>query len=1186
MPTLAMTFDVYARDRASATFARIGTSAEGAGLKAESSAKRMKHFAEAVGAIAVLEVGKKMIEAAGNFQQGTNVLVTAAGESVKNLGMVRKGIMDISVGTGTPLKDLTDGMYQVEKAGFRGGAGLTILKAAAQGAREEGANLSTVTSAMTSTMQSYHLPASKSVMVMNELKAAAGESKTTMEEFAGSLSTVLPIASANHISFAQVAGSLATLTQHGTSAKDATHELAATIRNLAAPNMVAIKEMGQLGISSQDVSSKLGQRGVAGSLNYLSETVLRKMGPSGKVLLNTFLQSQSAGQGVTTMLGAMTPATRALAEQFIHGSITSKGWVKALGGMTPQQASLARQFAVAENKSKGFNAAIRAGMPGSQTYTEAIKKMTGGAIGLNTTLQLTGESTKGTTERIKVVAKAFSQGGKDVSGWASTQKLFNVQMDMLKERVQVIAVQIGTALIPKVLTVAKAFGSLLDWIQKNSKWLKPLAANALLFAAGIVVITKAMNGWKAAQEALNAVFKANPFGLAIAAVSALAVGIIYLYNHNKTFHDDVVRKWNSIKILIHNAWNQYIKPALESFSNYITGTVVPAVSKFWTNTVKPTFLAIGGWIASTWTKTIWPALKAFAGWITGTVAPAISSFWTHIVRPTFQAIGGWIAKTWTGTILPALRSFAGWVTGTMVPTISNFWNKTVKPTFASIGKWIALTWNLVIKPALAVFGAFIKDVLIPIIKLLYNAAVKPILTAVGAVFVTAWKVVIKPALTAWVAFFNNVLFPVIRFLWNYVAKPVFKLLVSGFLALVSTIIHGAATMFGWVPGVGPKLRDAAAKFDTFKNDVNRALGGVLSRSVTVTATASFRVGTGSTALNTQNVANKLKGMGLAYGGPVQMPGAPDGVDAIPLMGMKDEHMWTTAETKAVGGHSAMFRLRSAALRGELRGYSGGGPIVHPRTLGLGQFRTGAHAADQALGALATGLGAGIGRLVKDAIAAAKAAASGGGGTWHGSMPAGGAVTRWASTISRVLRELGGPAGALYGIEHLISAESGGNPNAINLTDSNARAGHPSRGLMQTIPTTFAAYAGPYRSRGIYDPLANIYAGTNYAHRNYGWSMLAGGGRHTNSGAYLGYDEGGVARGKGWMPKHTIAPERVLAPHMTKTFDKLVMLLERNGAAALANGRGPLVHVDRVDATVDLELIARHAEFRERRGSFS
>lgn len=98
---------------------------------------------------------------------------------------------------------------------------------------------------------------------------------------------------------------------------------------------------------------------------------------------------------------------------------------------------------------------------------------------------------------------------------------------------------------------------------------------------------------------------------------------------------------------------------------------------------------------------------------------------------------------------------------------------------------------------------------------------------------------------------------------------------------------------------------------------------------------------------------------------------------------------------------------------------------------------------------------------------------------------GDAVSRWTPQVKTVLKQLGLPMSDLALILHRIKVESGGNPKAINLWDSNAKAGYPSQGLMQTIPQTFAAYAGPYRSRGITDPLASIYAGVNYATHRYG-----------------------------------------------------------------------------------------------------
>jgi hypothetical protein len=97
---------------------------------------------------------------------------------------------------------------------------------------------------------------------------------------------------------------------------------------------------------------------------------------------------------------------------------------------------------------------------------------------------------------------------------------------------------------------------------------------------------------------------------------------------------------------------------------------------------------------------------------------------------------------------------------------------------------------------------------------------------------------------------------------------------------------------------------------------------------------------------------------------------------------------------------------------------------------------------------------------------------------------GSGVAQWAADVARVLGMLGLPSAYLPLVLYQMQTESGGNPNAINLTDSNAAAGDPSRGLMQTIMSTFLAYnTGPFAGRSIYDPLANIYAALNYAMHN-------------------------------------------------------------------------------------------------------
>lgn len=106
------------------------------------------------------------------------------------------------------------------------------------------------------------------------------------------------------------------------------------------------------------------------------------------------------------------------------------------------------------------------------------------------------------------------------------------------------------------------------------------------------------------------------------------------------------------------------------------------------------------------------------------------------------------------------------------------------------------------------------------------------------------------------------------------------------------------------------------------------------------------------------------------------------------------------------------------------------------------------------------------------------------------LQAAGGSGRWSETVTAVLRELGMySSGNLSNVLKAIQKESGGNPNAVNNWDINAKNGNPSKGLLQVIKTTFDAYAGKYKSKGQLDPYANIYAAVRYASSRYGsgWS---------------------------------------------------------------------------------------------------
>ncbi|RSM35481.1 transglycosylase, partial [Amycolatopsis balhimycina DSM 5908] len=123
-----------------------------------------------------------------------------------------------------------------------------------------------------------------------------------------------------------------------------------------------------------------------------------------------------------------------------------------------------------------------------------------------------------------------------------------------------------------------------------------------------------------------------------------------------------------------------------------------------------------------------------------------------------------------------------------------------------------------------------------------------------------------------------------------------------------------------------------------------------------------------------------------------------------------------------------------------------------------------------------------------------------------SSPPPGNVQQWIQEALKALQAAGIPVtdADIPKIWAIIQHESGGNPNAINNWDSNAAAGHPSKGLMQCIDSTFNAHKLPGHDN-IYSPVDNIIAGVRYSFDRYGGlDNVPGIKAMAHGGAYRGY----------------------------------------------------------------------------------
>lgn len=575
------------------------------GTKAEGMAATMgKVGAGVVAAGAGIAIAS--IKMAGDFQANMTKLVTSAGEVPKVLqDVVEPGIQKLAVETATSTKQLSDGMYIVESAGFHGAQGLQVLSAAAEGARAEQTDLKEVADAVTSALRDYGKGSDQAALYTSKLVAAVGAGKANFGEFTGALHSVLPVASAAKISLDDILGAMASMTVHGMSAEQSAQNLAHTIGHLQTVTAPQAKELALLGINARQLSDDLSTKGLTGAVQEVAAAIQSKMGAeSTHVILD-----------LQTALAKLSPQVQELGRQALDGSITWGDYTKATKNLGVEQAGQAASFAALAKSTHGIGSAQKDGATIMQTYSQALKAAIGDSTGLNVALMLTGENAKYTNNAVKQVSGSTTEAGNHVKGWAEITKTFNFQIAKLREEVEVLGIKIGTVLIPPVqatigffsqhTTVAAALAAVIGTVLTAAVTVfavttttKAVTATGALvksmkdgvvavkdFAAGFSNISSALSEgssdaakfgasirgsivvlarWAslikesavaekvmaAAQWLLNAAVDAFPIFLIIAAIAALVAGLIYAYNHFTWFRNLV----NEVAHYIAEAW--------------------------------------------------------------------------------------------------------------------------------------------------------------------------------------------------------------------------------------------------------------------------------------------------------------------------------------------------------------------------------------------------------------------------------------------------------------------------------------------------------------------------------------------------------------------------------------------------------------------------------------------------------
>lgn len=831
------------------------------GLQGEGGTGGLSKSFKMLGAVAAggaIALGVASVHMAADFQTNMTKLVTSAGETKANLGMVSDGVLKLAVDTGTSTNQLSAGLYMIESAGYHGAAGLNVLKASAQGARAEGADLNEVANAVTSALNAYHLPASQAVAVTDQLVATVSSGKMRMQDLASSISNVLPVAAAAHISLAQVGGAIATMTAQGMSADQASQDLAFSIRALQSPSVTAQQAMAAVGLSSTDLAQNLGSRGLTGTMQMVSEAILQHMGPDGLVLLNSFNDSKQAAASLTAMLGKMPAGLRSVSQEFQQGGITASQYSKDIKKLPVDQQALGQNFESLVKRADGFQQSLKSGSGASVTFTSEMSKVMGGATGLNTALMLTGGNAKAFGTNVNTVADAAKTAGANVNGWGEIQHTFNFKLSQLKETAATTGIKIGTVLIPAIetavgffarhqnaaLALAGVIGGVLLAAMLNFAvaTVSATAATAKLLAttiaenvadwaetAAITAMVVAENIASAATAVLDAVMDANPIMLIVLAVIALGAALYEAYQHIGWFRRIVQDAFHAIGAVASWLWNHAIKPVWGAFmaeTRFLASVVMdvwqdaiePALKGIgvaalwlWHDAIEPVFQGIAAVVSWAWSNVIQPVGQFMIALLRFEIATAL---WLieHIFEAVWKATAAVVQWAWSNVIKPAwdgivigtkaLGAVALWLwQNAFKPAIDGIviaalwlWHNVFEPAWRGIGAAVQWAWNNVIQPAWSGIKTGLDGIQTAALWL-WHQVFEPAWHGIGVAVSDAWNNVIKPIFDTIKQYINDIVSG-----FNKVTS-----FGKGILHAGTGLLNKASSLLGfadggWVPG--------------------------------------------------------------------------------------------------------------------------------------------------------------------------------------------------------------------------------------------------------------------------------------------------------------------------------------------------------------------------------------------------
>lgn len=192
-----------------------------------------------------------------------------AGVTADEVDGLKASVLDLSGRTAQAPQDLADALYQASSSGLDTATAMAAVEVAAKGAAAGMGSAADIVGLVASAVASYGSANINAAKATDILTAAIREGRADPAELAGTLGRVLPIANAVGISFEEVGGATAYLSNIMGDTNRTVTSLQGLLVKLASPTAQGRQALLDMGTSAAELQASIDKDGLLGALDLL-----------------------------------------------------------------------------------------------------------------------------------------------------------------------------------------------------------------------------------------------------------------------------------------------------------------------------------------------------------------------------------------------------------------------------------------------------------------------------------------------------------------------------------------------------------------------------------------------------------------------------------------------------------------------------------------------------------------------------------------------------------------------------------------------------------------------------------------------------------------------------------------------------------------------------------------------------